>query len=82
MICCTIRYILWALCFFQMRKGHHFSSVRGIAEFALNVLILITGLFFFIAGTYASVQSIINSYAAGAIKAPFQCTNTGFTFTQ
>lgn len=43
---------------------------------------VITGLFFFGAGTYASVQSILNSYAAGAVKKPFQCTNTGFTFTR
>lgn len=73
----------------------------------------ITGVFFCVAGTYASVQSIINSCESiqllcasgnprsaqatadpyrlcfpahqdheGAIKAPFQCTNSGFTFTR
>lgn len=29
------------------------------------------------AGTYASVQSIINDYAVGAIRAPFSCADNG-----
>jgi len=29
------------------------------------------------AGTYASVQSIIDDYAVGAIRAPFSCADNG-----
>lgn len=35
-------------------------------------MVLIVG-----AGTYASVQSIIDDYAVGAIRAPFSCADNG-----
>ncbi|KAK4050375.1 hypothetical protein OIV83_003444 [Microbotryomycetes sp. JL201] len=73
-------YILWAFCYFDLNRGRQFKGKRQTIEFVVNVVILITGAFFFVAGTYASIQSIINSYAAGAIKKPFTCANTGFTF--
>ncbi|ORY80240.1 transmembrane amino acid transporter protein-domain-containing protein [Leucosporidium creatinivorum] len=74
-------YILWAFAYFELYRHNETRSRWAKLEYGFNILILITGAFFFVAGTYASIQSILNSYAAGAIKAPFQCTNTGFTFT-
>ncbi|BGP04354.1 hypothetical protein JCM10049v2_000152 [Rhodotorula toruloides] len=71
-------YILWAIAYFQMTKGRRTAGAIATAETVLNVLILITGLFFFTAGTYASVQSIIDSYNKGAVKTPFTRANTGF----
>ncbi|GAA5981032.1 hypothetical protein JCM10908_003956 [Rhodotorula pacifica] len=71
-------YIMWSAAWWQMNKGRRLDGPRQIAEFVLNILILITGFFFFGAGTYASVQSIINSYHAGAVKTPFTKANTGF----
>lgn len=38
----------------------------------------VAGIFILGVGTYASVQSIINSYATGSIKSPFSCANNGF----
>ncbi|GAA5923456.1 uncharacterized protein JCM15063_003652 [Sporobolomyces koalae] len=70
-------YIMWACAWWQMSHGQR-GGIRGISETILNALILITGFFFFGAGTYASVQSIIDSYAAGAVKTPFTRANTGF----
>jgi hypothetical protein len=40
------------------------------------------GVFLFTAGTYASIKSIRDNYAAGPIKRPFTCTNTGFQFSR
>jgi hypothetical protein len=63
-------YILWGLCFFQLyrRKPASERTLIDQVEVGLNVLMLIVGAFFLGAGTYASVQSIMNSYALGAIS--------------
>lgn len=68
-------YIIWAGCWFSMSRERTYkrSGALYYAEFALNILILVIGFFFFGAGTYTAVQSIINSYAKGSIKAPFTC---------
>ncbi|GAA5975066.1 hypothetical protein JCM11641_000017 [Rhodosporidiobolus odoratus] len=71
-------YLMWAAAWFQLNKGRRFAGPAQIAEATLCILIAITGIFFFTAGTYASVQSIIDSYAAGAVKTPFTRANTGF----
>ncbi|GAA5914504.1 hypothetical protein JCM5296_003053 [Sporobolomyces johnsonii] len=71
-------YIMWACAWWQLNKGRRFSGTTQIVAAIVNLLILITGFFFFGAGTYASVQSIINSYNAGAVKSPFTRANTGF----
>ena len=42
---------------------------------ALNVIIIVIGLFFLVAGTYTSVQSIIDSCAAGAVGGVFTCAS-------
>ncbi len=63
-------YILWACCFFQLyrRKPVHERTFIDKVEVGVNVVMLIVGLFFFGAGTYAAVQSIMTSYATGAIS--------------
>lgn len=75
-------FIFWGAAWFEINKGRRTTGALQIVNFGLAVLMILAGLFFFGAGTYAAVQSIINSYANGAVKAPFQCTNTGFTFTR
>lgn len=62
-LCRWFGYILWAIAYFQMTKGRRTAGVLATAETVLNVLILLTGFYFFTAGTYASVQSIIDSCA-------------------
>ncbi|GAA5858262.1 hypothetical protein JCM8547_004625 [Rhodosporidiobolus lusitaniae] len=73
-------YLMWSAAWWQLYKGRRTESVWRIMELILVVLIAITGVFFFTAGTYASAQSIKNSYAAGAVKTPFTRANTGFVF--
>ncbi|GAA6010241.1 hypothetical protein JCM10207_005683 [Rhodosporidiobolus poonsookiae] len=71
-------YIMWCVAWFQLYKGNYTSSPWRMFEMVLAVAFAITGIFFFTAGTYASAQSIANSYAAGAVKTPFTRANTGF----
>lgn len=52
-------------------------SLRGWFEGLLNILIIMTGVFFLTAGTYATVQGIINEYALGTVGSAFQCTSNG-----
>lgn len=62
-----------------MNRGNLFKYY-GI-PLAFNLIIALAGFFFFGAGTYASIQSILDSYDKGAIKTPFSSVNSGFTFT-
>jgi hypothetical protein len=77
-------FIFWGVAYIRMRRidyGPDFWKVRGmrgILGFALNIIIIGIGLLFLGAGTYASVQSIINGYAADNFGGPFSCANTGF----
>jgi hypothetical protein len=41
------------------------------------VFIISIGAFFLSAGTYTSVQSIIDSYATGAVSGVFTCASNG-----
>ena len=43
----------------------------------LNVIIILIGLFFLVAGTYTGVESIIECHAAGAVGGVFTCANKG-----
>lgn len=58
-------FIFWGVAYFRMRHvdgGFAFMKSQGFwgyAEAALNVLIILTGLFFLGPGTYASVESIL-----------------------
>ena len=42
-----------------------------------NVIIILIGISFLVAGTYKSVESIIESYAAGAVGGVFTCASNG-----
>lgn len=55
---------MWAAAWWQMNKGRRTESPRKIVELCVIAVIFVAGMFFFGAGTYASVQSIINSCAS------------------
>jgi hypothetical protein len=48
-------------------------GIRGWIGIVVNIFIIGVGLFFLGAGTYVSVQSIINSYAADTVGSAFSC---------
>ncbi|EHL00683.1 putative N amino acid transport system protein [Glarea lozoyensis 74030] len=66
-------FIFWGVAYIRMRKADgginwlKDATPYGYAMLALNVFIIIIGFYFLGAGTYTSVQSIIDSYAAGTI---------------
>ena len=76
-------FIFWGVAYFRMRKetyGPRFYATRGIrgwAGFIFNVILCGIGLLFLSAGTYATVQSIIDGYAAANFGGPFSCADNG-----
>ncbi|RYP58628.1 hypothetical protein DL770_010389 [Monosporascus sp. CRB-9-2] len=76
-------FIFWGLAYFRMREADgHISlikdrTVRGWLEGVLNVVIILTGFFFLTAGTYVSVQSIIDQFESGSVGTVFQCASNG-----
>lgn len=75
-------FIFWGVAYFRMRNvdgGFAFiksQGIRGYLEAALNVLIILTGIFFLGPGTYASVESIIIDFdpSSGSV---FSCASNG-----
>ncbi|KAF3771166.1 hypothetical protein M406DRAFT_286042 [Cryphonectria parasitica EP155] len=75
-------FIFWGVAYFRMRNadgGWTFIKSQGFwgyAEAALNVLIIIIGIFFVGPGTYASVESIIIDFdpSSGSV---FTCATNG-----
>ncbi|EFX00577.1 amino acid transporter [Grosmannia clavigera kw1407] len=76
-------FIFWGVAYLRMRKvdgGLDFvkeRNVSGILLAALNVFIILIGLFFLTAGTYASVQSIVDAFDAGQVGGVFSCASNG-----
>lgn len=75
-------FIFWGVAYFRMRNvdgGITFIKSQGVwgyLEAALNVLIILTGIFFLGPGTYASVESIIIDFdpSSGSV---FTCASNG-----
>ncbi|KAK7951826.1 Transmembrane amino acid transporter [Apiospora aurea] len=76
-------FIFWGVAYFRMRKADGSvallkdRSIRGWLEGILNIIIILTGLFFLTAGTYASVEGIIEEFEAGTVGSIFQCASNG-----
>ncbi|KAI2636338.1 transmembrane amino acid transporter protein-domain-containing protein [Hypomontagnella submonticulosa] len=76
-------FIFWGVAYFRMRKADGAvallkdRSFRGWFEGILNIIIILTGLFFLSVGTYASVQGILDEFALGTVGSAFQCASNG-----
>jgi hypothetical protein len=77
-------FIFWGVAYIRMRRVDggrtaliHPKTPYGYSMFALNVFIIIIGVFFLSAGTYTSVQSIIDGYNAGLVGGVFTCASNG-----
>jgi hypothetical protein len=76
-------FIFWGVAYFRMRKADgavalmNDRTVRGWLEGILNVVIILTGIFFLGPGTYASVKSILDEFAAGTVGHAFECASNG-----
>ena len=79
---CWFGFIFWGVAYFRMRKvdledGRKRNPILDILSIGLNVLIIMTGVLFLTVGTYASVQGIIDSFAAGEVSGVFSCKSNG-----
>ncbi|KAJ5620501.1 hypothetical protein N7510_004485 [Penicillium lagena] len=74
-------FIFWGVAYLRMRYNDHgprFYAVRGIRGWVgaiVNVILILTGVFFLTGGTYASVESVVISYNNGAFGKPFTCAS-------
>ncbi|KAG8533445.1 uncharacterized protein KY384_002228 [Bacidia gigantensis] len=74
---CWFGYVFWGTAYFRMRSADYGPGFmtrrgfRGIAGAVTNVFIIGIGIYMLSAGTYSTVQSIIDSYAAGTVKGVF-----------
>lgn len=77
-------FIFWGLAYIRMRQVDYgtwtFITSRGLRSmigFAINVLWILVGLYFLGAGTYVSVQSIIDGYKQSSFGGAFTCEDNG-----
>ncbi|KAK4233509.1 amino-acid permease [Achaetomium macrosporum] len=76
-------FIFWGVAYFRMRRadggvtlvGEH--TVAGYLLAALNIVIILIGIFFLSVGTYATVESIILEFESGAVGSVFSCASNG-----
>lgn len=76
-------FIFWGVAYFRMRGADNRAGVPkpnkivDYASIALNIIIILTGILFLTAGTYASVEGIVEEFRAGTVGKIFGCASNG-----
>ncbi|KAL8729921.1 MAG: hypothetical protein Q9181_004836 [Wetmoreana brouardii] len=76
-------FIFWGTAYMRMRRADYGPGwitkrgIRGLWGFTLNVFIILIGCYMLTAGTYATVQSIIDNYHSGVFGSAFSCASNG-----
>lgn len=75
-------FIFWGVAYLRMRSvdkqaGRKRNGIAELTATAVNVVIIVIGIFFLSVGTYASVQGIIDSFDAGTVGGVFSCKSNG-----
>jgi hypothetical protein len=76
-------FIFWGVAYFRMRRADGSvavvkeHTVAGYLLGALNIVIILIGIFFLTVGTYATVESIILEFESGAVRGVFSCVSNG-----
>ncbi|KAG4032103.1 hypothetical protein MFRU_007g00170 [Monilinia fructicola] len=73
-------FIFWGVAYIRMRRVDHGPGwMRKTSKVGLgfNILIICIGLLFLGAGTYTSVQSIVDGYNSGSFGGAFTCASNG-----
>ncbi|ESK83006.1 neutral amino acid [Moniliophthora roreri MCA 2997] len=69
-------FIFWAMAYFELNPGKkRWESVSKIVQSIVNYFFILLGLYVLVAGTYVSIQSIIDSYHAQAVGGVFTCAS-------
>ncbi|KAF4120036.1 to neutral amino acid permease [Geosmithia morbida] len=79
---CWFGFIFWGVAYFRMRTadrsvGRKETLIIDAFGMISNVFLIAIGIFFISVGTYASVQSIIDSFEAGEVPGVFSCASNG-----
>jgi len=70
-------FIFWAMAYMRLHPGKEkWHGILRSLETLLNFGFFLLGTYILVAGTYTSVQSIINSYAADLVGSLFSCAST------
>jgi len=78
-------FIFWGVAWFHMQNhawndmSVYRSSPKTAILAIINAILIALGFMILGVGTYASVESIIQSYEAGVVGSPFSCANNGWT---
>ncbi|TBU40729.1 transmembrane amino acid transporter protein-domain-containing protein [Dichomitus squalens] len=73
---CWFGFIFWGLAYMTLYPGkERWAGLWRSLQTALNYFIILVGIFIMVAGTYASVQSIVDSYRASAYGSAFTCAS-------
>ncbi|KAL8689890.1 MAG: hypothetical protein Q9218_004539 [Villophora microphyllina] len=76
-------FIFWGTAYMRMRRADYGPGwitkrgIRGLWGFSLNLVIILIGCYMLTAGTYATVQSIIDNYRSGLFGSAFSCKGNG-----
>ncbi|KAK4064899.1 uncharacterized protein Triagg1_8898 [Trichoderma aggressivum f. europaeum] len=75
-------FIFWGVAYLRMRNadkqvGRKRNGITAAFSTAVNIAIIIMGVFFLTVGTYASVQGIIDQFDAGTVHGVFSCKSNG-----
>ena len=57
--------------------GRKRNPIGDVISIGLNIVLILTGFFMLGAGTYVSVQGIVDSYHAGEVGGVFSCASNG-----
>ncbi|KAL0946450.1 hypothetical protein HGRIS_012673 [Hohenbuehelia grisea] len=71
-------FIFWGMAYLAMHPpSTRWSGIGRSLETLLNYFFILLGFYVLIAGTYVSIQSIIDSYNASAVGSVFSCASNG-----
>ncbi|KAL5118271.1 hypothetical protein ACEQ8H_003781 [Pleosporales sp. CAS-2024a] len=76
-------FLFWGVAYMRLRRaqyGEGFWKTRGLRGYlglVFNIGLCMVGLFFLTAGTYATVQSIVDGYEAASFGGAFSCQDNG-----
>ncbi len=57
-----------------MLQGNYFASKKNMALGTFHCITVVGGSFMAIAGTYTTVQSIVDAYDSGDVQGAFTCS--------
>ncbi|KZP22959.1 hypothetical protein FIBSPDRAFT_859162 [Athelia psychrophila] len=75
---CWFGFIFWGMAYLTLYPGAlKWAGPARTLETLFNYFLILLGLYILVAGTYISVQSIIDSYAANKVGTAFSCASNG-----